>query len=131
MSRNQAECRMVGQLRDERECVNAGESAAEDAQIEGRDREAGEGAAARVPDPDLVEHNRPPQREREMNRDGRGEKPRRPRLPREHDRAGGECCLERVAPRRECVRRGRDPTEGGGGQGGAEDAQGPKDTLGP
>ena len=71
---------MVGELRQQRQRRDPRQAAADEAEVERRDRDAGEGAAASRSHPGAVEHERPSEREGKVHRYCCGEQPVRLRL---------------------------------------------------
>jgi len=95
---------MVGELRKERQRADTRIAASDHAEIERGDCEPGERPVPGAADAPSRECKRPAERDDEVNRHRRCEQDSPARLPRQQDRSGGECRLERVASRRERMR---------------------------
>ncbi len=118
-----AERHMIGELRDEWKRLHTRKTPADDAEIQCCDGDAGDGAAGRAARPGPVEHERPREREREVQREGGGEQLRARALTWQHDRAGSVRGLEWVATRRERMHARGNPAQRCCVQGGSKDAQ--------
>jgi stress-induced morphogen len=90
---------VVGQLRPERQRTDAREAPSDDPEVECRDRESGRRARERrAPAREHYgQHAGPRERDRDVRWDSRGEEPQSLAFAREHEGAGGERRLERIA----------------------------------